>query len=282
MVLVAGADVAAAEAGDDGAVDRPDQAAAAALDRARRQRHRAGRGELRGDLALDRGDVAVELFLVVADLLAAPRRARRGRETSACWWLCREARALASASSSAAIASRAASIRFLAVAQAVDDPLHLVAQVAHAADHGLVHPVQAVEVFGAGGEVVDAAGADDDAEQSGLPVSYIATSRSRRATSARLSRARSSSSRSLATSSSATAWSSSACLASSRAADRCLAGADRRDLAGEPVDLVARNGRSSWSARPCFSRTSSSFDCLASSLDCRSCGRRRAGEEQRA
>ena len=52
----------------------------------------------------------------------------------------------------------------LAVAQAVDDPPHLVAQVADAADHGLVHAVQAVEIFGPGGEVVDPAGADDDAE----------------------------------------------------------------------------------------------------------------------
>ena len=41
---------------------------------------------------------------------------------------------------------------------------HLVAQLAHAADHRLVHPVQPVEVFGAGREVVDAAGADDDGD----------------------------------------------------------------------------------------------------------------------
>ena len=45
-----------------------------------------------------------------------------------------------------------------------DDPPHLVAQLAHPLDDRFVHPVQAVEVFGASGEVVEAAGADDDAE----------------------------------------------------------------------------------------------------------------------
>ena len=48
---------------------------------------------------------------------------------------------------------------------------HLVAQLADPLDDRFVHPVQAVEVFGPGGEVVDPAGADDDAEQVGVPVS---------------------------------------------------------------------------------------------------------------
>ena len=182
---------------------------------------------------------------------AASRSARAA--TSSCWWLCRAARALASACSSAAIASRArfdpvlgaraGGRRSAAPGRAGRGPGRPPPRPCRAAGRGIRRgrrgrrrPPEPTMTL----------------STSGLPVSYIATSRSRSATRARLRWARSSSRRSLAPSSSATAASSSACLAASRAADRGLAGADRGDLAGQPLDPVACSGRSSWSARPSF------------------------------
>ena len=52
----------------------------------------------------------------------------------------------------------------LGVAEASDDSLDFVAKIAHPADHRLVHPVQAVEVFGPDRQVGDAVGLDDHAE----------------------------------------------------------------------------------------------------------------------
>ena len=77
-------------------------------------------------------------------------------------------------------------------------------------------------------------------------------------------------------SSSATAASSSACLASSRA--RTAASSVRRSAtsAGEPVDLLARSARSSWSARPCVrARGRALLPCLRASTG--GPRRRRAG-----
>src|ERR1700710_1414475 len=148
--LVAGADVTAAEGRDDRSVHRPDQAAAAALDRARRERHRAGGGELSGDLPLDRGGVAAELFLVFADL-------SQRRDPSAAGG---NQLLLMALQGGAGLDERLLFRRdrvaggfdlVLGRAQAVDGSLHLIPQFAHPPDHRLVHPVQAVEVFGAGG-----------------------------------------------------------------------------------------------------------------------------------
>src|ERR1700733_9921706 len=163
MELVAGADVAATEGRDHRPVARPDQAAAAPLGRPRRQRRRAGGGELGGDLALDRGDVAVDLFLVFAD----PRQRQDPLAPGGHQRLLVALQRGTGGGQRLLFGGDRVARRFdlvLGRAQAVDDPPHLVAQFAHAPDHGLVHAVQAVEVFGPGGEVVDAAGADDDAE----------------------------------------------------------------------------------------------------------------------
>ena len=124
VVLVAAADRARAEAGDDRAVDRPDQRPGARPGSARLASGvEPVDAELGGDLALDRGHRAVELFFVFADPLRAPLAVCAAAATSACWRPCSACRALAKARSSAAIASRAASIRSLAPRRRTTMPL---------------------------------------------------------------------------------------------------------------------------------------------------------------
>ena len=135
----------------------------AVANRASGQRRRAGSPQQHRQFGLDRGNVAIQVLFGCSIFSSAATRLARVA-TRADWRCCTAERALASARSSAAIASRADSIRVLGRAQTGNGPLHLVAQVAHAADYGFVHAVDPVEVFGAIDEVVVAVGADDDAE----------------------------------------------------------------------------------------------------------------------
>ena len=251
VVLVAGADVAAAEAARRSApLDRPDHAAAAALDRARRQRRRAGFASCCGDLALDRGDVAVELLLVGADLrqrrfaraaggdqlrLAALQRGR------GCW----PAPALRRRSQ-----SRARSIRFFALRRrstrsltslrrsrtrpttASSMPCRRSRYSARAARSSTPsEPTMTLSRSGRAGLV--------DRDQALAQGDQGASAGGRAART----------SRSLAPSSSATACQF-GLLGGEAFVDRGLAGADRRHLGGQLVRSGRRSGRSSRSGRP--------------------------------
>ena len=84
--------------------------------------------------------------------------------TSFDWRFCTAERALARASRSAAIASRADSIRSFAERSLRDGSLHLVAELADPLDHGFVHAVDPFQILGWVDQLVVAVGADDHAQ----------------------------------------------------------------------------------------------------------------------
>ena len=132
-----------------------------------RQRRRAGPRQLGGDLALDRGDRAVELLLVLADLAPAPPRGGRGRRPAPAGGSApRRGRSPAPALRRRSCRGR---LRSGPWSRAGDRRCRCTSSrsCAHAADDRVVHAVDAVEVFGAVDEVFVAAGADDHAEQVG-------------------------------------------------------------------------------------------------------------------
>ena len=169
VVLVAAVDVRGPKPETTGPLDRPDQAAAAArLDRPGRQRRRAGsRRAARRSCPGSRRRRRPALPRAALILLSARDAARRGSTTSAAWRSAPPRGRSASACSSAAIASRAASIRFLAARSRATVRLTWSRSSRTRPTTASSMPWMPFQVLGAGREVVVAVGAEDHAEHVG-------------------------------------------------------------------------------------------------------------------
>ena len=168
----------------------------------------------------------------------------------------------------------------LGAAQAGDQVFDLVAQVAHPPDHGLVHAVQPVEVFGAGRKVVEVPGADDHAEQVGAAGFVHRHQPFAQRDEGPLQPGPQFLEPVLGDVELGDRPVELGLLGLQPDPDRFLPGPDRRHLAGQLVDFARRSGRSSWSARPCARRpppASAAWLRVRSAGPRPTPGRRRAG-----